>query len=197
MFGLIKGCRLNRSEKQTWMAHLCGLCLAMGENHGQRLTVNTDGVLLSLLCEAQSPAEFECLRGRCPFRRFREVKIVEPHNSASRYAASVSALISASEILDHIADGDSAARYFPGFFSRLTSHWRHSARRSAKRLGFDASHIEALMQRQLRLEQHRNKDFLFYSQAVEEAAGETCGHTAVISGCPDNKEPLCALGSTG
>ncbi|MGQ4426367.1 DUF5685 family protein, partial [Streptomyces violaceoruber] len=43
MFGIVRPCRHRLGESLTsqWMAHLCGLCLALRKDHGQfaRITV--------------------------------------------------------------------------------------------------------------------------------------------------------------
>ncbi|WP_278045447.1 DUF5685 family protein, partial [Actinomadura fibrosa] len=59
MFGVVRPCRhvLCGSLFQDWMAHLCGLCLTLRAEHGQaaRLVTNYDGLLVSVLVEAQAP----------------------------------------------------------------------------------------------------------------------------------------------
>ncbi|MGW4108178.1 DUF5685 family protein, partial [Streptomyces sp. NPDC004976] len=53
MFGMVRPCRHRLGEKLTaqWMAHLCGLCLALRGDHGQlaRIVTNYDGLLISVL----------------------------------------------------------------------------------------------------------------------------------------------------
>ncbi|MFD1048190.1 DUF5685 family protein, partial [Kibdelosporangium lantanae] len=60
MFGIIRPCRhrLSPNLRTSWMAHLCGLCLALRDDHGQfaRTVTNYDGLVVSALVEAQSPA---------------------------------------------------------------------------------------------------------------------------------------------
>lgn len=58
MFGIVRPCthRLSEGLRTEWMAHLCGLCLALRSDHGQfaRIATNYDGLIVSVLTEAQS-----------------------------------------------------------------------------------------------------------------------------------------------
>nr|BFE84926.1 hypothetical protein GCM10020093_075270 [Planobispora longispora] len=60
MFGIVRPCRHGMCGGlfAAWMAHLCGLCLALRDEHGHaaRLVTNYDGLLVSVLTEAQAPA---------------------------------------------------------------------------------------------------------------------------------------------
>ncbi len=52
------------------MAHLCGLCLALRGDHGQlaRVVTNYDGLLVSVLTEAQSERTTDGGAGQGPAR---------------------------------------------------------------------------------------------------------------------------------
>ena len=58
MFGIVRPCRhrLRCGLFGEWAAHLCGLCLTLRDLHGQsaRLVTNYDGLLVSVLTEAQN-----------------------------------------------------------------------------------------------------------------------------------------------
>ncbi|MYV56420.1 hypothetical protein GT042_28695, partial [Streptomyces sp. SID3212] len=58
MFGIVRPCghRLTDGLKAEWTAHLCGMCLALRSDHGQlsRVVTNYDGLIVSVLTEAQS-----------------------------------------------------------------------------------------------------------------------------------------------
>jgi len=198
MFGIIKGCgcNLSRVEKQNWIAHVCGLCLTLGKHHGQisRLTTNCDAALLSVLCEAQSPEPVQKVSNICPLRRFRRTEVVAVSNPGIQYAASMSVLMAATKIADHIKDGDTWFRYVPGFFAGFPRKWMQAARRTAGALGFRSEFIETQTQRQLELEQQASGDFCFYSQATEKAVGTAFCHTAVIAGYPQNADVLYQMG---
>ncbi|MYV69060.1 hypothetical protein GT043_24590, partial [Streptomyces sp. SID2131] len=60
MFGIVRPCthRLTDGLKTAWTAHLCGLCLALRADHGQfaRVVTNYDGLIVSVLTEAQTGA---------------------------------------------------------------------------------------------------------------------------------------------
>src|SRR4051794_36865518 len=79
VFGIVRPCRhrLTESLKTQWMAHLCGLCLALRKDHGQlaRVVTNYDGLLISVLTEAQTDGESggagRRTAGPCPLRGMR------------------------------------------------------------------------------------------------------------------------------
>jgi hypothetical protein len=91
------------------MAHLCGLCLTLRDEHGQlaRLATNVDGLLLSILVEAQAPVAGQYrVAGPCPLRHMRPATVTASTELGIRYAAAVSLVAAASHIHDHVADGD-------------------------------------------------------------------------------------------
>ncbi|WP_461029678.1 DUF5685 family protein, partial [Streptomyces sparsus] len=81
MFGIIRPCRHRLGPELTteWMAHLCGLCLALRADHGQfaRIATNYDGLVLSVLTEAQMPRTPGDRRtaGPCPLRGMRTAPV--------------------------------------------------------------------------------------------------------------------------
>ena len=130
MYGLVKGCFLGPEERDDWNAHYCGLCLALKHDYGMaaRMAVNGDAVLLSMLCEAQSPDKWPRMTHRCAFRKFRPAAVIAPGPPGIHYAAAMSLLMAASKIADHIADKDSFVKRFPDFFSRLAAYWQKKSR---------------------------------------------------------------------
>ncbi|MFC1833343.1 DUF5685 family protein [Thermodesulfobacteriota bacterium] len=196
MFGLLKGCSLKGSTRQDWISHYCGLCLALKRDHGHlsRMFTHTDAVVLSTLCEAQSSLPLEREDCRCPFRRFRKIQVLKPENHFSRYGALISVLIGSSKVIDHVRDGDTWIRYFPGLFSRVASRWLESARGRAKEMGIDISGIELQLDRQTILEKQVCRDFFFYSEPTETASGIACSSTALVADSPANVDPLYSVG---
>ena len=76
MFGIIRPCRhrLGGELAAAWTAQLCGLCLALRDDYGQgaRIATNYDGLVVSLLVEAQSAAKpTRRTAGPCPLRGMR------------------------------------------------------------------------------------------------------------------------------
>src|ERR1700740_1665943 len=70
VFGIIRPCRhrLGGELGAAWQAHLCGMCLSLRDDHGQaaRLATNYDGLVISVLAEAQSDgAPQRRTAGRC------------------------------------------------------------------------------------------------------------------------------------
>ncbi|WP_234379375.1 DUF5685 family protein, partial [Streptomyces caniscabiei] len=110
MFGIIRPCRhrLGESMRTEWMAHLCGLCLALRGEYGQfaRVATNYDGLIVSVLTEAQSERTGDWRRGAgpCPLRGMRSADVAQ--GEGARLAATVSLVLAAAKIRDHVADGD-------------------------------------------------------------------------------------------
>src|SRR5919197_1936815 len=81
VFGMVRPCRHRLGEKLAgqWMAHLCGLCLALRGDHGQfaRIVTNYDGLLISVLTEAQAERAEGRRRtaGPCPLRGLRTASV--------------------------------------------------------------------------------------------------------------------------
>src|SRR2546429_2398647 len=76
VFGIIRPCRhrLGPELGAAWQAHLCGMCLALRDDHGQaaRLVANYDALLVSVLVEAQLMAPAARRQaGRCALRGVR------------------------------------------------------------------------------------------------------------------------------
>jgi len=196
MFGIIRGCGLDHRQRQDWKAHYCGLCLALGKYHGQtaRLMLNGDGVLLSVLCEAQSRQKYERTRHRCVFARGKAVSVIHPDAPGPGYGSLVSAFMSAAVISDHIQDRDSRVVYAKKIFSKLAAKWHKSAGNLSPVFRFDPDSIEKQLRQQDRVEKCTGMDFLFYSQPTELAAAAAAVHTARISHMPQNVEPLSEIG---
>lgn len=91
----------------AWTAQLCGLCLALRDDYGQtaRIATNYDGLVVSLLVEAQSvgrPARRTA--GRCPLRGMRRADVAA--GDCVRLAAVVSLALAAARVRDHVDDRD-------------------------------------------------------------------------------------------
>ncbi|WP_371102319.1 DUF5685 family protein, partial [Streptomyces sp. PU_AKi4] len=110
MFGMVRPCRHRLGEKLTaqWMAHLCGLCLALRGDHGQlaRIVTNYDGLLMSVLTEAQAehPGTGRRTAGPSPLRGMRTASVA--HGEGARLAAAVSLVLASAKVRDHVTDGD-------------------------------------------------------------------------------------------
>ncbi len=66
MFGIIRPCRnrMGAELRSAWLAHLCGMCLSLRDEHGHlsRLVTNYDGLMISAVVEAQT-GRFATFRG--------------------------------------------------------------------------------------------------------------------------------------
>ena len=109
MFGIIRPCRhrLGGELAAAWTAQLCGLCLALRDDYGQsaRIATNYDGLIVSLLVEAQSPEQpTRRTAGRCPLRGMRRADVAT--GDCVRLAAVVSLALAAARVRDHVDDHD-------------------------------------------------------------------------------------------
>ncbi|MCG1043637.1 hypothetical protein KQH60_14360, partial [Mycetohabitans sp. B8] len=95
--------RLGRELTAAWRAQLCGLCLALRDDYGQaaRIATNYDGLVVSVLVEAQSmtPAARRTA-GPCPLRGMRRADVAT--GECARLAAVVSLALAAARVRDHI-----------------------------------------------------------------------------------------------
>ncbi|MFW5415617.1 regulator [Nocardiopsis sp. CNT-189] len=201
MFGILRPCRhtLPAPLADEWMGHLCGLCLALRDGHGQaaRVATNYDGLVVSVLAAAQSE---ECAgtrpAGPCPLRGMRRADVAE--GEGARLAAVVSLLLASAKISDHVADGDGVyAR--PGVRTaarRAAARWGAGALAAGEGLGFDGSALAAVADRQREAEAAaaEGTDVLRVTRPTEEATGEAFAHTALLAGRPGNAGPLREAG---
>lgn len=178
---------------------MCGLCLSLRDNHGHvaRIATNHDGLVVSLLVEAQSalrPARKAA--GRCPLRGMRRADVAA--GECVRLAAVVSLVLAAARVRDHADDRDgivgtlgvrSAAR-------RVANRWVRQASDAGHDVGFDTAVLVAAMDRQACLETTLGPGGspLSVTEPTETAVGAAFAHTAVLAGRPANEAPLREIG---
>ena len=199
MFGVLKtsGCGWNCRLRNEWAGHLCGTCLALGQEVGQtaRLATNYDGALLSALADAQSVEPAPRIRHFCSLRGFRHATVVAPAAPAAQYAAAISTLMVATKVDDHVTDGDGFVAWAPKLFGDLARRARAAARHLARLVGFDTTSIETAVADQGDREAQTGRDFLFYSEPTERALAAAFVHTAEVAGRPENRPLLAELGA--
>ncbi|WP_156687412.1 DUF5685 family protein [Mycobacterium sp. Marseille-P9652] len=201
MFGIIRPCRhrLGGELAAAWTAQLCGLCLALRDDYGQvaRIATNYDGLVVSLLVEAQSAGEPTRRRaGPCPLRGMRRADVAT--GECVRLAAVVSLALAAAKVRDHVDDRDGmvgAAGVRPTA-RRLAERWVRQGTDAGHTLGFDAGVLVAAMDRQAELEATAGpgSPLLAVTEPTETAVAAAFAHTAVLAGRPDNQESLREVG---
>lgn len=201
MFGILRPCRhsLPGGLATEWMSHLCGLCLALRDGHGQasRLATNHDGLVISVLTAAQSRDKAATRAvGPCLLRGMRTARVAD--GTGASLAATVSLMLASGKISDHIEDGDGRLAR-PGVRAvagRMARRWQQDAREAGTGLGFDTSALTAVMDRQREVESAAGPgtDVLTVTAPTEEATAEAFAHTAALAGCPANAEPLHEAG---
>jgi hypothetical protein len=202
MFGIVRPCRHRLGEhlKTQWMAHLCGLCLALRKDHGQfaRIVTNYDGLLISVLTEAQAPASGGGRRtaGPCPLRGMRTASVA--HGEGARLSAAVSLVLASAKVRDHVADGDGLLARKPVALAarRVASSWGAAGARSGSAVGFDTAVLVDAVDRQLGIETLAGPGtpILTVTEPTETATAAAFAHTAVLAGRPGNAAPLAEAG---
>ncbi|MER5889273.1 DUF5685 family protein [Streptomyces sp. NPDC001941] len=202
MFGIVRPCthRLTEGLKTEWMAHLCGLCLALRADHGQfaRVVTNYDGLLVSVLTEAQTgtlPAGRRTA-GPCPLRALRTAPVAR--GEGARLAAAVSLVLASAKVRDHVADGDGllARRPVAAAARRVARGWDRAGARAGRAVGFDTAVLVDAVDRQLGIESLAGPGtpLLTVTEPTETATAAAFAHTAVLAGRPHNAAPLAEAG---
>ncbi|MFF3437205.1 DUF5685 family protein [Streptosporangium sp. NPDC002721] len=198
MFGIIRPCGEHSCPTlhRAWMAHLCGLCLTLrdGQGHAARLATNYDGLIISVLAEAQAPAGSpHRTAGPCALRGFRPADVVDARAGGVRLAATVSLILAAGKLRDHVADGDSA----PGTGAArrmLASRWEAAGARMGAGIGFDTTSLVSTAERQIELESGPGVTLLELTGPTEEAVAAAFAYTATLAGTPGNAAALAEAG---
>ncbi|MFC4497028.1 DUF5685 family protein [Streptomyces ovatisporus] len=205
MFGIIRPCshRLAGPLKTEWMAHLCGLCLALRGANGQfsRVATNYDGLIVSVLVDAQSrrPGAADGRRrtaGPCPLRGMRSAPVAQ--GEGARLAASVSLVLASAKVRDHVTDGDGmlGRRPVAAVARRVASGWAEAGARTGAELGFDTAVLVDAVDRQQEAELAvaQGGSLLTVTEPTETATAAAFAHTAVLAGRPSNAGPLAEAG---
>ena len=201
MFGVVRPCRhrLRGPLFGQWMAHLCGLCLTLRDLHGQnaRLVTNYDGLLVSVLTEAQNPEVTpHRTAGPCALRGFRGADVVDAAGSGARLAATVSLVLAAGKVRDHLEDGDGAyaRRMIAAGAGLAARRWQRAGERTGTAIGFDTAVLTDAIGRLAGLERSAGLTLLDITEPTETAVGAAFAQTAVLAGRTANAEQLARSG---
>ncbi|MFI0349888.1 DUF5685 family protein [Actinomadura sp. 9N407] len=201
MFGVVRPCKhaLCGSLFKDWMAHLCGLCLTLRDQHGQaaRLVTNYDGLLVSVLVEAQRPDLSPRRKaGPCALRGMKAAEVVETRAQGARLAAATSLLLAAGKTRDHVADGDGPyrRRLVAAAAGRMADRWDSAGGGTSAAVGFDPSVLRDAVARQPELEAAGGLGLLELTEPTETAVAAVFAHTAVLAGREGNAETLAEAG---
>ncbi|MFD0418856.1 DUF5685 family protein [Streptomyces sp. NPDC127108] len=202
MFGIVRPCshRLGEGLKTQWMAHLCGLCLALRGDHGQfaRVVTNYDGLIISVLTEAQAERASGWRRtaGPCPLRGMRTASVAQ--GEGARLAAAVSLVLASAKVRDHVVDGDGllARRPVAAAARRVAGKWGRAGASTGADVGFDTAVLLDAVERQEGIEALAGPgtSLLTVTEPTETATAAAFAHTAVLAGRPGNAEPLAEAG---
>ncbi|MEV0122851.1 DUF5685 family protein [Streptomyces sp. NPDC050703] len=202
MFGIVRPCghRLGDGLKTQWTAHLCGLCLALRADHGQfaRVVTNYDGLIISVLTEAQAERGEGGRRtaGPCPLRGMRTASVAR--GEGARLAAAVSLVLASAKVRDHVVDGDGmlARRPVAAAARRVARSWDRAGARTGADVGFDTAVLLDAVERQAGIEALAGPgtSLLAVTEPTETATAAAFAHTALLAGRPGNVEPLAEAG---
>ncbi|MEF9902874.1 DUF5685 family protein [Streptomyces sp. P9-A2] len=202
MFGMVRPCRHRLGERLTaqWTAHLCGLCLALRGDHGQlaRVVTNYDGLLVSVLTEAQAEGAAVGRRtaGPCPLRGMRTASVA--HGEGARLAAAVSLVLASAKVRDHVADRDGLLARRPVALAarRVAVSWDRAGARTGAEVGFDTAVLVDAVDRQTGIETLAGPGtpILTVTEPTETATAAAFAHTAVLAGRMNNAGPLAEAG---
>ncbi|MDF3299999.1 DUF5685 family protein [Streptomyces tropicalis] len=207
MFGVVRPCRHRLGERlgAQWMAHLCGLCLALRGDHGQlaRIVTNYDGLLVSVLTEAQVRPDGRARTGAgrrtagpCPLRGMRTASVAQ--GDGARLAAAVSLVLAAAKVRDHVADGDGLLARRPVALAarRVAAGWDRAGARTGAAVGFDTAVLVDAVDRQGGIEALAGPGtpILTVTEPTETATAAAFAHTAHLAGRPGNAGPLAEAG---
>lgn len=197
MFGIIRPCRNRMSTelRSSWLAHLCGMCLSLRDEHGHlsRLVTNYDGLLISAAVEAQSVVSRRTA-GPCALRGMKSADVAI--GDGARLAASVSLVLASLKIHDHVDDGDGLVGRVRWAGRAVAQRWAAKGLGTASDLGFDASVMIDTVRRQPEVESAAGlgSSVLLVTEPTETATGFAVAQTAFIAGRPQNAEPLREVG---
>ncbi|MGW5497902.1 DUF5685 family protein [Streptomyces olivaceoviridis] len=202
MFGIVRPCahRLGERFRAEWMAHLCGLCLALRRDHGQfaRIVTNYDALLLSVLTEAQTGPLSGARRtaGPCALRGMRTASVAQ--GEGARLAAAVSLVLASAKTRDHVADRDGLLARAPvaAAARRVAATLGRAGERGGAAVGFDTGVLLDAVDRQSGVEALAGPGtpLLTVTEPTETATAAAFAHTAVLAGRPDNAGPLAEAG---
>nr|WP_202540864.1 DUF5685 family protein [Streptomyces sp. SID3915] len=192
--------RLSDGLRAEWMAHLCGLCLALRADHGQfaRIVTNYDGLIVSVLTEAQAERTPEGRRtaGPCPLRSMRTAPVAR--GEGARLAAAVSLVLASAKVRDHVADRDGLLKRRPvaAAARRVAAGWDRAGARTGAELGFDTAVLVDAVDRQTGIESLAGPgtSLTAVTEPTETATAAAFAHTAVLAGRPHNAGPLAEAG---
>jgi len=175
------------------------MCLSLRDDHGQaaRLATNYDGLVISVLAEAQADGAPERrLAGRCALRGMRKLDVAV--GDCARLAATVSLVLAAAKIRDHADDGDGAFGRpgVRGAATALAGRWAAASTKTGRELGFEVGVLTEAIGRQTAVEAAAGPGtpLLTVTEPTETATAAAFAHTAVLAGKPANEAPLAEAG---
>ena len=198
MFGIIRLAGIGlagnsgRRGKRTCAGCACRYATITGRP--ARLATNYDGLIVSVLAEAQADGAPERrAAGRCALRRMRRADVAI--GDCARLAASVSLVLAAAKMRDH-ATGSPAGSGYAAATDMLAGRWAAAGARTGGELGFEFGVLTEAVGRQTAVESAAGPGtpLIAITEPTETATAAAFGYTAVLAGKPGNQAALAEAG---
>jgi hypothetical protein len=150
-----------------------------------------------VLTEAQNPAVTpHRTAGPCALRGLRRADVLDAAGSGARLAATVSLVLAAGKVRDHVEDRDGAfaRRMMAAGASQVAGRWLKAGQRTGSGVGFDTSVLTGAIARQADIERSVGVKLLEVTEPTETAVSAAFAQTAVLAGRPGNAESLAVAG---
>jgi hypothetical protein len=195
--GIVRPCRTHLGPElgERWQAHLCGLCLTLGEVAGQpeRALTGYDVLLLSVLVEAQAGRVGAEVAGPCALRGFRSATVVASDAPAAQLAAAGALLSGGAGLTDKLLDGD-LPRVARTPAARIARRLVERGSAVAARVGRDPTYVLAAPRAATAAEARPAEGLLAILTPAGEAVASLFASTAQVAGRPQNVGALTACG---
>ncbi len=150
-----------------------------------------------MLTEAQNPAVTpHRTAGPCALRGLRRADVADAAGAGARLAASVSPVLAAGKLRDHVADGDGACarRLIASGAAAVAARWQAAGEQTGAGIGFDTAVLTDAIGRQAEIENTPGLSLLDVTEPTETAVSAAFAHTAVLAGRPRNAGALAEAG---
>lgn len=200
VFGLLRPCShiLDENLREQWRAHMCGLCLALRDGHGQasRMTTNTDAVMISILTAAQQePGYTTRTAGPCPFRGMRRAEVIASHEPGVALATASSLALATAKAEDVVAEQRLGLAPNAPVKQRVAAIAAGTLRRkNAASTALDADAVLRPLARQAVVE-CTSTDLYALTEPTASACAAVFESSARLADAPANAGPLADIGA--
>jgi len=126
----------------------------------------------------------------------RRATVLDAAGAAARFAATVSLMLAAGKVRDHVDDRDGpfARRVVASCGGWVASRWQEAGEQTAARLGVSTTVRTDAMAMQSEIERSQVATLLDVTNPTETAVSAAFAQTALLAGRPANEEKLASAG---